>query len=32
LQEQCTFYADLFKIKKDDFISVSYSDMIMKLA
>jgi adenylate cyclase, class 2 len=32
LQEQCNFYADLFKIKKDDFISVSYSDMIMKLA
>jgi len=32
LQEQCDFYTDLFKINKKDFISVSYSDMIMNLA
>jgi adenylate cyclase, class 2 len=31
LQEQCNFYADLLKVGKDDFISVSYSDMIMAL-
>lgn len=31
LQEQCDYYADLFKIDKDDFMSVSYSDMIMEL-
>lgn len=31
LQEQCDFYADLLKVDKDDFMSVSYSDMIMEL-
>ncbi len=30
LQEQCQFYLDLFKITKDDLISVSYSDMILE--
>jgi adenylate cyclase, class 2 len=30
LQEQCDYYADLLKVGKDDFMSVSYSDMIME--
>jgi len=29
LQEQCAFYADFFRIKSDDYISASYSDLIM---
>lgn len=32
LQAQCDFYIDLFKIKKEDFVPVSYSDMVMNLA
>ena len=32
LQDQCEFYADLLKVGKDDFMSVSYSDMIMELS
>lgn len=31
LKEQCEKYADLFKIKSDDYISLSYSDMILEL-
>ena len=31
LQKQCDFYADLLKVNKNDFMSVSYSDMIIKL-
>jgi adenylate cyclase class 2 len=31
LQKQCDRYAALFGIGKDEFIAVSYSDMIMKL-
>ncbi len=30
LKEQCRKYAELFGIKKDDYISLSYSDMILK--
>jgi predicted adenylyl cyclase CyaB len=29
LLEQCNFYQDLFKIQKEDLISVSYSDLIL---
>ena len=29
LQQQCDFYAGLLNVAKDDFIAVSYSDMIM---
>lgn len=29
LQKQCTFYKDLFKIKDEDLISESYSDLIL---
>jgi adenylate cyclase class 2 len=29
LQQQCDFYAALFNICKEDFVSVSYSDLIM---
>lgn len=29
LQEQCDFYLKEFRIKKEDLISVSYSDMLM---
>ena len=29
LQEQCDFYAALFQINKEDFMAVSYSDMII---
>lgn len=29
LQEQCDFYAAMFGIKKEDFVAVSYSDMII---
>ena len=32
LQDQCDFYAGLLKVGKDDFMSVSYSDMIMELS
>lgn len=28
LQEQCDFYAAMFGIKEEDFVAVSYSDMI----
>jgi predicted adenylyl cyclase CyaB len=31
LQEQCETFLDLFGIKEDDLISVSYSDMILEL-
>jgi adenylate cyclase, class 2 len=31
LNEQCRKYADLFEIKSDDYVSVSYSDMILEL-
>lgn len=31
LQEQCNLYADLLKVGKEDFIALSYSDMIMAL-
>jgi predicted adenylyl cyclase CyaB len=31
LQEQCDFYAAMFKINQKDFIPVSYSDMIMEI-
>ena len=31
LQAQCDFYAGLLKVGKSDFMSVSYSDMIMEL-
>jgi adenylate cyclase, class 2 len=31
LQEQCDFYAVLLGIQKEDFVSVSYSDLIMQL-
>jgi adenylate cyclase, class 2 len=31
LQEQCDFYADLLMVSKEDFMSVSYSDMVMEL-
>ena len=30
LQEQCKKYGDLFEIKDSDYISISYSDMILK--
>lgn len=30
LQQQCDFYAAMFGIAKEDFIAVSYSDMILK--
>lgn len=29
LEEQCSFYADLFGFTTDDFISVSYSDLLL---
>ncbi len=29
LQEQCDFYAAMFSIKKEDFMAVSYSDMVI---
>lgn len=29
LQEQCDFYAAMFDIKQEDFMAVSYSDMII---
>jgi len=28
--EQCQFYLDLFKISKEDLISISYSDLLLK--
>ena len=31
LKNQCRHYADFFKLKKDDFIAHSYSDLIMQL-
>ena len=31
LKEQCKKYADLFEIKSADYISISYSDMILEL-
>lgn len=31
LKEQCEKYADLFEIKNEDYISLSYSDMILEL-
>lgn len=30
LQEQCDYYKDLLEVKESDFISVSYSDLIMQ--
>jgi predicted adenylyl cyclase CyaB len=30
LKEQCNKYADIFEIKSEDYISLSYSDMILK--
>jgi len=30
LLEQCQFYLDLFKISKEDLISVSYSDLLLQ--
>ena len=30
LREQCNFYLDLFKIRKEDLISNSYSDLLLK--
>ena len=30
LQEQCDFYAAMFNIQKEDFMAVSYSDMIIQ--
>ena len=30
LQEQCEHYIELFRIRKDDLISVSYSDLLMR--
>ncbi|MBI2251518.1 MAG: CYTH domain-containing protein [Armatimonadetes bacterium] len=30
LLEQCRFYLDLFQISKDNLISVSYSDLLLK--
>ena len=32
LKEQCMKYAELFEIKREDYISLSYSDMILKLS
>jgi len=29
LLEQCRYFLDLFKLQKDDLISVSYSDLLM---
>jgi adenylate cyclase class IV len=29
LREQCQYYLDLFKIKVEDLIEVSYSDMMI---
>jgi predicted adenylyl cyclase CyaB len=31
LLEQCQFYLDLFKISKDDYVSVSYSDLLLNI-
>ncbi len=31
LKEQCKKYADFFEIKSSDFISLSYSDLILKI-
>ena len=31
LKEQCNKYADLFEVKSADYISISYSDMILEL-
>lgn len=31
LKEQCKKYADLFEIKSSDFVSLSYSDLILEL-
>ena len=31
LQKQCNFYLNEFKIKREDLISVSYSDMLLAL-
>lgn len=30
LLKQCQFYLDLFKISKEDLISVSYSDLLLE--
>ncbi len=29
LKEQCTYYANLFNIRNEDYIAVSYSDLLM---
>ena len=31
LKEQCNKYVNLFEIKSEDYISISYSDMILEL-
>lgn len=31
IQEQCDFYADLFQVKPEDYIAVSYSDLLLNL-
>ncbi len=30
LKEQCTYYANLFNIRNEDYIAVSYSDLLME--
>jgi predicted adenylyl cyclase CyaB len=30
LKEQCSFYADFFEIKADDFVADSYSDLLLR--
>jgi adenylate cyclase class 2 len=30
IQQQCDYYAGMFKIGKDDFIAVSYSDLLLE--
>jgi len=31
LKEQCAYYADLFEIGNDDYLSLSYSDLILEI-
>jgi predicted adenylyl cyclase CyaB len=30
IQQQCDYYANMFKISEDDFIAVSYSDLLLE--